>query len=243
MALHAIFSDVHGNLQAYEAFLEAGKKEGVDKYFCVGDIVGYGANPHECIEITRQLKCPVVCGNHDQAAAGTFGTDYFNEDAKKAVIWTKGALGDIDKDYLKSLKLMYQDDECTLVHGGLDHPEDFGYIRDAAEAAGSIDLQKTLLCFVGHSHRAAIFYKDAEGCVQFAEEPKVRLTPGRRYLVNVGSIGQPRDGDWRSSYCVYDTEDNILRIERIDYDVKKAQDEILKAGLPSSLAVRLAEGR
>ena len=123
--LYAVFSDIHSNLEAYQAFLEDVKKQGIEKYFCVGDIVGYGADPHQCIEITKKLGCPIVCGNHDWAVAGKVNIEYFNRYAKEAVRWTREVLDDIDKNYLSNLKTVYQETELTLVHGTLDSPQDF----------------------------------------------------------------------------------------------------------------------
>lgn len=240
---YAVFSDIHSNLEAYQAFLEDTKKEGINNYLCVGDIVGYGVDPHQCIELIKELKCPVVCGNHDWAAASKIGIEYFNYGAQKAILWTLEALDDIDKNYLTDLKLVYQESEFTLVHGSLDEPREFKYVLELAEAAGSIGLQKTPLCFIGHSHIAGIFYENKDGHIDYTVESKLKMDPAKRYLVNVGSVGQPRDGDWRSSYCIYDNEKKTLHIKRVEYDLKKAQEKILRAGLPEKLATRLARGR
>lgn len=241
--LYAIFSDMHSNLEAYQAFLEDAKKEGIEKYFCVGDIVGYGADPRQCIKLTKELDCPVVCGNHDWATAQKIEIDYFNGNARKAVLWTQERLDGLDINYLGNLKLVYQNDELTLVHGTLEHPEEFGYVLDEAEAARTLHLQETPLCFIGHSHAAGIFYEDKDGSIRYSLHPEMEIAQDRRYLVNVGSIGQPRDGDWRGSYCIFDKERKTLRIKRLEYDLKKAQEKILKAGLPSFLAMRLARGQ
>lgn len=241
--LYAIFADIHSNLEAYESFLKDAKEEGIQEYFCVGDIVGYGANPHECIELTKNLNCPSVCGNHDWACADKIDINYFNKYAKEAVIWTRDYLDDIDKNYLSNLKLTYQRSELTLVHSSLDYPQDFDYIFDTSKAAKTIELQPTPLCFVGHSHSAEIFFEGKGGYVQYTSIPEIRMQSGKKYLVNVGSIGQPRDGNWRSSYCIYDNEKDIIRLKRIEYDVRKARDKILKTGLPHYLADRILEGR
>lgn len=240
---YAIFSDMHSNLEAYQAFLEDARKEGINGYLCVGDIVGYGANPRECIGLTRELGCPVVCGNHDWAAASKIIIEYFNYNAQKAILWTMEALDDVDKNYLANLNLVYQDEEFTLVHGSLDRPQEFGYVLDQEEAARSIHFQQTPLCFIGHSHTAEIFYENKGGYIDYTVKPKLKMEAGRKYLVNVGSVGQPRDGDWRSSYCIYDNEKKTLHIKRLEYDLKKAQEKILQADLPSRLAMRLAQGR
>jgi diadenosine tetraphosphatase ApaH/serine/threonine PP2A family protein phosphatase len=152
-------------------------------------------------------------------------------------------LSDADKSYLKKLEPVYQEREFTLVHGTLEHPEEFDYIIDEMQAARTIHLQITQACFVGHSHVAGIFFDDKKGYIHYTTAPQVNMLDGHHYLINVGSIGQPRDGDWRASYCLYDTDKNILQIKRVEYDVRKASDKILKAGLPSQLAIRILSGR
>lgn len=240
--LYAVFSDVHSNLEAFQAFLEDAKKEKIDRYFCAGDIVGYGADPHECIELTKKLKCPIVCGNHDWATTDRFDIEFFNKDAKEAVLWTRDILDDIDKNYLNNLELVYQNSELTMVHGLLEHPEDFDYIYDTIQAAKTMHAQQTPLCFIGHSHKAGIFYEDINGYINYTTAKELPVYKDNRYLVNVGSVGQPRDGDWRASYCIYDTDKGMIRIRRVEYDVKKAREKILKAGLPARFANRILTG-
>jgi len=240
---YAIFSDIHANLQAYEAFLEDAKKEGIEEYFCAGDIVGYGADPHECIEITKRLGLRLVCGNHDWATAGKFDVENLNQDARDAVVWTRDVLDDTDKDYLGSLALLYQNSEFTIVHSSLDCLQDFPYVLNTAQAEKTIHIQSTPLCFAGHSHVAGVFFEDKNGYIHRTIASELSIEKGRRYLINVGSIGQPRDGDWRSSYCIYDTEKKNIRVKRVEYDVKKARDKILKTDLPVHLAERILVGR
>lgn len=241
--LYAVFSDVHSNLEAFEAFLEDAKKERIERYFCAGDIVGYGADPHKCIELTKSLDCPVVCGNHDWGVTGRFDIERLSDNARNGVLWTRDALDDIDKDFLNNLKPVYQNSEFTMVHGALGYPQVFDYILNLADAAKTIHLQKTPLCFVGHTHAAGIFYEDVDGYINYTTAGDFSMRKGRRCLVNAGSVGQPRDGDWRSSYCIYDNERHIVRIKRVEYDVRAARDKILKAGLPSVLADRILIGR
>lgn len=221
---YAVFSDIHSNLEAFETVLEALKKERVDKHFCVGDIVGYAANPKECIKVIRDLNCPIVCGNHDWAVVDLIDYSYFNVYARAAVDWTKIQLDDSEKDYLKDLPLKYEDEEITLVHGSLERPEEFDYIFGEADASRTLDLCRTKICFVGHTHSPA------------------RFTKGGKRLVNVGSVGQPRDNDPRAAYCIYDTDTGTVEIKRVKYDIRKTMNKILDAGLPEVLAYRLLEG-
>jgi len=239
---YAILSDIHGNLEAYQAVLDDLKKEKDIKYFCVGDIVGYGADPNACIEITRRLNPTIVCGNHDWAAAGSISVTHFNLYAKKAALWTASVLDDRDKDYLKSLKLTYMDNDITLVHGALTHPECFEYIFDLHTAYRTMELTKTKVVFIGHTHFPAIYTLKGEN-IEYIAGSGTTISEEKKYLVNVGSIGQPRDGDWRASFCIWDRDEETIEIRRLEYDVEKAQKKILDAGLPKPLAYRLGEGR
>jgi len=239
---YAVFSDIHSNLEAFNAALEAMRGERPDRYLCVGDIVGYGADPAECIRKVKELKPVIVTGNHDWASVGLASIEYFNPFAKSAVLWTKENLNRADRGYLKSLTLAYEDDKITLVHGTLDYPEAFSYMFDGYNAARTMALMKTQLCFVGHSHVAGTFY-EKEGVAHYSSEQRIEIKPGNKYIVNTGSVGQPRDGDPRGSYCVYDDEKNIVEIKRFAYDIATARRKIADAGLPRALAERLVVGR
>lgn len=222
---YGIFADVHSNLEALEAVIMALEKEGVEKYFCVGDIVGYAANPRECIQTIQALDCVTICGNHDWAAVGLYDYSNFNIFAKAAVEWTKNQLDATDKDYLSNLPLTYADGTITMVHGSLENPGQFEYIFDASCAFRTLQLCQTNVCFVGHTHLPA------------------EHTRGTKRLINVGSVGQPRDGNPRAAYCVYDVDTGVVRIKRVEYNVQAAIRKILDAGLPHVLAFRLKEGR
>ena len=221
---YGIFSDVHSNLEALQAVLEALKKEEVDRYLCIGDIVGYAANPGECLKIVKDLNCPTVCGNHDRAAADMLDYSYFNDAARAAVEWTKNNLSGPEKDYLRGLPLLYEEGGITMVHGSLDRPEEFEYVMDEEAAVRTIGLCKTKACFIGHTHRPFEYYR------------------GMKLLVNAGSVGQPRDGDPKAAYCIFDSESGRASIKRVEYDIRTAMDKILAAGLPKYLAMRLTEG-
>lgn len=237
-----IFSDIHGNLEALDEALSAFAKERIDKYLCLGDIVGYGADPGKCIAQIKRLNPVTIAGNHDWAAVNLFDTTYFNPHARAAVLWTSENINYEDKEFLKSLELIYQQDEITLVHGDLCNPEQFEYILDTFSAKKSFQLLKTKICFIGHSHAPGTFIKEGENCV-FTFQTEIRLKAAQTYIVNAGSVGQPRDGNPQASYIIYDSEKGQLEIKRVDYDIKKAQDKIIKAGLPRILAERLSFGR
>lgn len=238
---YGIISDIHGNLEALEAAIEALSREKIDKYLCLGDIVGYGADPAQCIKKTRALKPVIVCGNHDAASCGLHDTRYFNEVAREAVIWTEQTLAKRDIAFLKRLKFVYKNRRLTLVHGTLHEPEAFHYMFDRDTAYATFNLMDTKICFVGHSHVPGIFsYKDK--ALNYFYKENVKISKSEKLIVNAGSVGQPRDGDWRLCYSIYDTDKAVIELKRLPYDVEKAQKKILKAGLPNFLAHRLSKG-
>jgi len=238
---YGIISDIHGNLEALEAAIDALSREKIDEYLCVGDIVGYGANPAECIEKTRALKPYIVCGNHDVASSGLIGTSAFNEAAKAAVMWTRNNLSREHIAFLKGLNFVYKHRHFTLVHGTLEEPEVFHYMSDGYAAHRTFRLMDTQISFVGHSHVPGIFSHRNKKLNYFYKE-KLKFARNEKLIVNVGSVGQPRDGDPRLCYSVYDTDRNLITLKRLPYDIKKAQSKILDAGLPPFLAQRLSEG-
>lgn len=240
---YAIFSDVHSNLEALESVLAAYTNEHIDKYLCVGDIIGYGANPKECIKIIRDLKILTVAGNHDWASSGKYSIEFFNPYARNGVIWTRKQIDNLEVDYLNNLGLVYKEDNFCIVHGTLVNPDQFGYLFELSDAQSSFEaMQQETLCFVGHTHSPIIFKKNS-GKITYVKDSNIVIEPDNQYIINVGSVGQPRDGDNRACFCVYDSKERSVQIKRIEYDIQSAQLKILKAGLPSSLAHRLVLGQ
>ena len=240
---YAVISDIHGNLEAFQAVLSALSEERIDNYLFVGDVVGYGADPKKCIELLKSLN-PVaaIAGNHEWGILEKIDTSYFNDLAQNAILWTRKMLDNDEIEYLKSLPLVYEDEKITMVHGTLNMPEEFYYIFDTEDAYVTINQMKNSLCFVGHSHVPGIFVSN-DGKVECREGMDVKIDLENKQLINIGSIGQPRDGDPRASFAVYDDEESTVEIKRVEYDVRSAQEKILKAGLPPKLAYRLSEGR
>ena len=237
----AIISDIHANLEAFEAVLADARDNKCTNFVCLGDIVGYNANPHECVERVQELDCPIVKGNHDeQASLGESSRD-FNEMAEAAIQWTRDHLTAEDKDWLRDLKLQRQVDDFTVVHATLDSPGQWGYVFNNLAAAASFTYQETAVCFFGHTHVPMAFIRD--NGVQRHQIAKLRIEPGKKYFINVGSVGQPRDGDWHAAYCIYDVESNVVEQRRVKYALATAQKKIIDAGLPHLLADRLAIGR
>lgn len=240
---YAIFADIHSNLEALQAVLAAYKNESIDKYLCVGDVVGYAANPKECIQNLKNTCTITVAGNHDWASVNLFSTDNFNDFAAAAILWTKRNLDDNDRYFLESLKLIYQNEDLTLVHGTLGSPGDFNYLADGCIAEETFNLMQTNVCFIGHSHVAGIFIKDEGERITYCQDDSMVIKQENRYIVNVGSVGQPRDGIPYAAYCVYDTKEKELWIKRVNYDRETTRKKIIAAGLPGFLGDRLIMGR
>jgi predicted phosphodiesterase len=240
---YGIFADIHSNLEALERVLDAYKDESIDQYLCLGDVVGYAANPMECIEKIESLATVTIAGNHDWAAVNLFSVDYFNPVARQALFWTRRNLDDKSKSFLESLKLTYKNEALTLVHGTLDKPQDFNYMTDGYVAEETFRLLETNICFIGHTHMAGIFAKDKNNHILYREDNKLEIVAENKYIINVGSVGQPRDGNPAAVYCVYDTEKKEIQIKRIDYNIETARKKIIDTGLPEFLGHRLFLGR
>jgi len=238
---YAIFSDIHANLEALEAVLRDAEDQKCTHYVCLGDIVGYNANPHECVARIQELDCPIVKGNHDEQASLIESSRDFNEMAEAAIEWTRDHLAEKDKDWLRDLKLQRQVRDFTIVHATLDTPAQWGYVFNDLDAAASFTYQHTAVCFFGHTHVPMAFIRD-DG-VRRVRVEHLRIEMTKKYFINVGSVGQPRDGDWRAAYCIYHIEPNSVEQRRVKYDLSTAQEKIIKAGLPALLAERLSVGR
>lgn len=241
MLRYAIFSDIHSNLEALDAVLRDAADQRCTHYVCLGDIVGYNADPHECVERIRAMDCPVVKGNHDEQASLEESSRDFNELAESAIRWTRDHLSAEDKTWLRELRLQRQVRDFTIVHATLDTPAQWAYVFNNLDAAASFTYQHTPVCFFGHTHVPMAFIRD-EG-VQRVKVDQLRIDTGKKYFINAGSVGQPRDADWRAAYCVFDVENDVVELRRVRYPLDVAQKKILDAGLPPLLAERLSLGR
>ena len=237
----AIFGDIHANLEALEVVLADAREQGCTSYICLGDVVGYNANPRECLQIVQSLKCPVVKGNHDDYASSDSSLESFNPLAEVAIQWTRDQLTSAEKAWLGALPLISRLRGFTVVHASLEDPGGWGYVLNQLDAAASFSKQTTKLCFFGHTHNPRAYIKDSS--VVGLPFEQIVVEPDKRYFVNVGSVGQPRDGDWRAAYVVFDEEKRMIRLRRLRYDLPKTQGKILAAGLPPRLADRLAYGK
>jgi predicted phosphodiesterase len=238
---YAIFGDVHANLEALQAVLEDARAHEVTHYVCLGDLVGYNADPVTCLELVRSMECPIVKGNHDEQACEVTDLSYFNPLAARAIQWTRDQLTEEHKEWLKALKFSRLVRNFTIVHSTLDSPASWGYVLSDLDASASFSYQHTQLCFYGHTHVPRAFIRDTR--VHEVAPDQITLEAGKKYFFNVGSVGQPRDQDWRASYALYTPAEQTVQWRRLSYDIETAQKKILAAGLPERLALRLAEGR
>ena len=240
---YAILGDVHANLEALSAVIKQCKNEGARRFFCVGDIVGYGANPSEAIAKFIEVGIVSVAGNHDWAVAGKISTENLNETAAKAAVWTQKKVRPTDVEYLNALALIFKNDDFLMVHGSLNHPQQFHYLTDIEEAADTFYLMDRRVCFVGHTHVPRIFVRHGERSLLTDTYKPLELRPDFKYIVNVGSVGQPRDGNPHACYCIYDPDLERIEIKRVAYHIHAAQTKIMQAGLPESLGSRLVIGQ
>lgn len=237
----AVLSDIHGNLEALEAVLAEVDRLGVDQLCSLGDIVGYGPSPAACIEIVRRRAAVSLMGNHDAAVAGLTSLEDFNEFARSAVNWTAACLEDGQIEYLGALPYTHRAPDLLLVHASPIEPERWHYIHGMVDIEEHFAAFAERLCFVGHSHRPGVFAIRADrGAVRRGESESLR--PGLRYLVNAGSVGQPRDRDPRASYVIYDAANECVEVRRVSYPVERTQERMRAAGIPDFLVDRLGAG-
>jgi diadenosine tetraphosphatase ApaH/serine/threonine PP2A family protein phosphatase len=234
----AIISDVHGNYEALTetfAFLD---KKNVKTVYCLGDIVGYGPDPDKCVTLIRKHCEVVIIGNHDAAASGVDDFNRFNKYAKQAMLWTRKRLSEDNCNYLNKLPHSYKKDKLLLVHASPIEPARWRYVLSTDDAKREFEGFSGAVCFIGHTHKPAYY--------PVVETPKAnfyyQLDDGVKSLVNVGSVGQPRDGDNRLCFCLYDTEVPNIEFVRLKYDIKLTAEKIISNGLPSFLADRLLNG-
>ena len=239
---YAILSDIHGNYEAFTAVLDVIDGMDVDGIVCLGDVVGYGANPNEVVELTRARASVVILGNHDQAAIDPAEEAHFNSWAVQAIRWTRDELSAENLDYLRSLAYESLLPDVRLVHASPSEPEKWRYILSPQAAGREFSTFEESFCFIGHSHVPMIVLRTEVGTSELLEG-EVALPAGARVLINVGSVGQPRNGDPRACFAVLDLEDRSARLVQVAYDLHAARTKILQAGLPRFLGDRLLLGQ
>ncbi|MCX7805959.1 MAG: metallophosphatase family protein [Planctomycetota bacterium] len=238
---YAIFGDIHGNYDALDAVLKSIEKEDVGLTICTGDIVGYGAEPKRCIEAIRSRKCLSLAGNHDHAASDKMEIEFFNIYAKQAAQWTRSQLSPDEKKFLAGLPFIFHFEDMCVAHASAHSPEVFNYIQTIFDAELSFECMDKPVLFYGHTHIPLAFFDTVP--MTYTMDHEIQINPDGKTLVNVGSVGQPRDEDPRASYAIYDTAMRMVYIRRVEYDVKAAGRKIIQAGLPEALAIRLELGK
>jgi diadenosine tetraphosphatase ApaH/serine/threonine PP2A family protein phosphatase len=238
----AVISDIHANLEALSAVLERIDALGVDQIVCLGDVVGYNASPDECIDIIRERNVPTLCGNHDAVACGLEEPWGFNPVALAAALWTREHIRAENIEWLKSLPDSLDFDTFLAVHGSPSSRDTYLFTwEDVSRFMPILEDQDRRVCFFGHTHSPGIYSSD--GVYAIDEDGVFILGENKRFFINPGSVGQPRDGDARAAFGTYDTSKGEFRQFRVGYDVKSAADRVVNAGLPRFLAERLSLGR
>ena len=247
----ALLGDIHSNLEALTAVLGSLAAERIDRYVALGDLVGYNTDPIACLARLRELGVTSVAGNHDWACVGKVELGWFNHFARAAVEWTRNQLSFGDLNMLRALRATHEEQGLTFVHGSLCNPERFEYLLDVGSVLETMRQCRTPICVVGHTHQPCLVEWDSQTrqvtkvlpSAQHMERVTLQELRRYKYVINVGSVGQPRDGDPRACVGIYDTETHLLEVRRVPYDIAVTQQKILAAELPPFLADRLAMGR
>ncbi len=238
----ALISDIHANLEALETALADIRARAIENIVCLGDIINYGANPNECLNRVRQVVKIIIQGNHEAALVSDRVASTFNPNAFQAILWTRNQISEEDRRILSSLPFTHAEKDWTVVHGTLEMPEGFEYLFDPADALRNFPYMTTPVCFYGHTHMPMLFSQKDRHALHLTAG-KYPLSRESRYLINVGSIGQPRDHDPRLGYMIFDAEEFSVELVRLNYDIDAAAGKIKKAGLPNFLAERLRHGQ
>ena len=244
---YCLFSDIHSNLPALQSVINHSLQYNIDKYICLGDIVGYNSYPCECIDLLKNLRLDICAGNHDFAVLEKLNIDDFNNFAKIAVEWTKNNITENHKKYLsENLKTILCFENFEAVHGALTNPIT-DYMMNLWVAVTNFKLMKRNLCFVGHTHIPALYSQNADGkepkTLKIEPFKKILLDKEKKYIANLGSVGQPRDNDPRASYMVFDDEEMSIVLNKTIYDIDSIQFDMRKKNFPEYLITRLSEGK
>jgi predicted phosphodiesterase len=240
---YLVFSDIHGNAQALEKVIEEIDDIRPDFVVSLGDVVGYGANPAECVDLVERYCDICICGNHDFVAAGLADSENFNMTARISIEWTRRVLTARHKELLSEYDTVRRHGECVFAHSSPESPLDWEYVYTLGQAGRILGGTGARFVLIGHTHVPGIISYDPKSGAVVEHGSKIEVDPARRYLINAGSIGQPRDGLSAASFAVVDVRRNRINLRRIPYDITGAQDRIRAEGLPESLASRLALAR
>ncbi len=239
---YAIISDIHANLEAFTSVLAQIDQIGVDRIVCLGDVVGYNGAPNQCIQLIRDREIPTICGNHDAVACGIEEPWGFNPIALSAALWTRETLSDDNLAWLRGLKDVMPTEHFLAVHGSPVDRDTYMFTwEDVLAHVEFLKERNYKLCFFGHTHSPGIFSSD--GVYAVDAESRFILDNNKCFFINPGSVGQPRDGDPRAAFGLFDSETREYRHLRVEYPIEKAAQRIIDEGLPRFLAERLFLGR
>lgn len=239
----AIISDVHANLEALEAVLEDIENQKIETVFCLGDVVGYGPDPNACMALVEKTCEIKLMGNHDFYALGTSSNEHFNPIAKESHDWTQKQLSDYEISQIENYKMDHVHNGIYLVHSSPFEPDQWNYILSPQDAQEGFEKLEYNLCFVGHTHLPTIFVARPNDLPRMKIGHNFTIDSEEKYIVNIGSVGQPRDNDPLACYVTYDSELGDINYRRIEYDIAKAQKKMAAAKLPEMLIKRIAIGR
>ena len=234
---YGILSDIHANLEALTSVLEDARAAGVKRFICLGDIVGYNANPSECLDIIRGLSCAVVKGNHDAYASGDEIPEGVNGRARESLEWTRKKLSPEQLEWLEGLPMQRRIGDLEIVHASMYEPENWHYVVNGIEAILHFHFQQAQVCFYGHIHQQIYFSTEERRTNRDFE--KFSIEGDDQFFINVGSVGQPRSDDKRAEYVIYDTKEKSIEPRKVEYDIDEACRKIREAGLPEHNALRL----
>ena len=241
--LYGICSDIHSNATAFKAVLESMHDNGVERRICLGDIVGYGVDTDECVNLVKENMDVCLIGNHDSVAVRYESSAGFNPYAKQAIEWTQKNLSKESVAFIRSLPYIHEENDICFVHASPLSPADWVYVTDLEDALNAFDHFSERYCFVGHTHSPVIIASRPLAIPKILDEYEYVIANTERLLVNVGSVGQPRDRDPRACWCLLDTETKCVRLIRVEYDIRETQNRMQKRGMPSFLIDRLSVGR
>ena len=241
--LYGICSDIHSNATAFEAVLQSMRESGVERRVCLGDIVGYGVDTDECVNLVKENMDVCLIGNHDSVAVRYESSAGFNPYAKQAIEWTQKNLSKESVAFIRSLPYIHEENDICFVHASPLSPADWVYVTDLEDALNAFDHFSERYCFVGHTHSPVIIASRPLAIPKILDEYEYVIANTERLLVNVGSVGQPRDRDPRACWCLLDTETKCVRLIRVEYDIRETQNRMKKQGMPSFLIDRLSVGR
>lgn len=241
--IYGIFSDIHSNMAALEAVMASMESHGVERRICLGDLVGYCADADACVKMVQEKSQVCLLGNHDSVAVRREPALHFNQFARVAIEWTQARLSKESVDFMKKLPYIVEEGEFCFVHASPKSPADWYYVASLDEAVDAFDFFTTRACFVGHTHSPVIVAMGPDGTPKVVEEDSYTPLDHERLLVNVGSVGQPRDRNPEACWCLMDSTSLRVQFIRVPYDIGKTQESMRSQNFPPFLIQRIADGR